>query len=184
MVVVVLVVFFVVLPLVELAVIVAGAEAFGVIPILVALVLSAVAGIWLMKHEGLAVWRRANDELAAGRVPAAELVDGAMVLGGGTMLFLPGFLTDVVGLLLLVPPVRAWLRPFALRALERRAARAHVIIEGSMGSRSSAGASPGFSAPRFGRRGDVVDTSAAERPAEARVVRLDVDEPGALGPGQ
>jgi len=71
-----------------------------------ALVAIALFGIWLVKREGLGTWRRAQAQLRAGEIPAAEAVDGALIAGAGLLLILPGFVTDVFGLLLLLPPLR------------------------------------------------------------------------------
>lgn len=130
-----LVVLFVVVPLAELAVVVAAAESFGLGLTLLALLAFSVAGAWLTRREGTAVWRRANQELAAGRPPTRELLDGAMVLGGGALLLTPGFITDFVGLLLLLPPTRVLLRPLVLRAMTRRAGTV-IATAGSAGSSS------------------------------------------------
>ncbi len=172
------------IPLAELAVIVTAAESFGLGATLAALVLFCFAGAWLMRREGWAVWRRANEELAAGRVPTTELLDGAMILAGGALMLVPGFITGILGLLLLIPPVRALLRPTALRAMARRTAAATVRVASmrgaTMGSRT---ASDAF----FGTVIDVDATQAPDREASARVVRVEpldvLDDGRALGSG-
>ena len=116
-----LVLAFVIVPLVELALVVAAADTFGLGTTLFFLLAFSIAGAWLVRREGVAVWRRANEEIAAGRPPARELLDGAMILGGGALLLTPGFLTDFVGLFLLLPPTRAVLRPLVMRSMARRA---------------------------------------------------------------
>ena len=63
-------------------------------------------GSWLVKREGLGTWRRAQAQMRAGEIPAAEAVDGALIAGAGLLLIVPGFVTDVIGLLLLLPPLR------------------------------------------------------------------------------
>src|SRR4051812_980873 len=63
-------------------------------------------GFWLVKREGLGTWRRAQAQLRAGEVPAGEAVDGALIAGAGLLLIVPGFVTDAIGLLLLLPPLR------------------------------------------------------------------------------
>jgi len=73
---------------------------------LVALIAIALFGAWLVKREGLGTWRRAQAQLRAGEIPAGEAVDGALIAGAGLLLLVPGFVTDVVGLLLLLPPLR------------------------------------------------------------------------------
>jgi UPF0716 protein FxsA len=71
-----------------------------------ALIAIALFGIWLVKREGLGTWRRAQAQMRAGEIPAGEVVDGALIAGAGLLLIIPGFVTDVIGLLLLLPPLR------------------------------------------------------------------------------
>ena len=111
---------FLVVPLVELAVIIQVGQWLGVADTIAVLVLVSVAGAWLAKREGLAVLRRIRQQLDQQRMPAAELLDGALILFAGVLLLTPGFLTDVLGLLVLLPPVRAALRRTVRRYLTRR----------------------------------------------------------------
>jgi UPF0716 protein FxsA len=114
---------FLVVPLVELAVIIQVGQWLGVADTIVLLVLMSIAGAWLAKREGLAVLRRIQRQLERQRMPGAELLDAALILLAGALLLTPGFVTDAVGLLLLLPPVRVALR----RALRRYLARRFVI---------------------------------------------------------
>ena len=117
-----LVLAFIVVPIVELYVIIQVGHVLGVVNTLALLLLISFAGAWLMKREGLNTWRRAQRQVDAGVVPGRELVDGALILLAGALLLAPGFVTDIVGLLLLLPPVRAGMRGFARRRVERRLA--------------------------------------------------------------
>jgi len=110
---------FVVTPIVELAVIVQVAGSTGVMNTIGLLVLVSLVGAWLVRREGLGILRRAQAELAKGRMPGRELVDGLLVLLAGALMLTPGFVTDAVGLALLLPPVRAVLRLVATRRLSR-----------------------------------------------------------------
>jgi UPF0716 protein FxsA len=112
----------------ELFTIVEVARAVGVLDTLLLLILVSVLGISLMRRVGLGVWRRAQSRVEAGEVPGRELVDGVMVLAGGALLAIPGFISDLLGLLLFLPPVRAVVRRIALGRLHRRATV--TIIEG------------------------------------------------------
>jgi UPF0716 protein FxsA len=107
---------FFVVPLVELAVIITVGAEIGVLNTVGLLILSSIVGGWLMKREGLGVVRRIQGSVAAGRVPGAELVDAFLILFGGALMLAPGFLTDITGMALLLPPVRAVVR----RVLRRR----------------------------------------------------------------
>lgn len=109
-------------PLAELYVIVQVAGSIGVLETIGLLILVSVVGAWLLKREGMAAWKRLNEQLQAGRVPAKEVTDGAMIMFGGALLLTPGFLTDIVGLLFVLPPTRA-----AIKGLFRRAAAGWVV---------------------------------------------------------
>jgi UPF0716 protein FxsA len=80
----------------------------------------SVIGALLFKSQGRSVWRRFNTALSEGRVPHREVIDGVLVVFGGAFLITPGFLSDIVGALLLVPPTRALVRRFLVRRLGRR----------------------------------------------------------------
>jgi UPF0716 protein FxsA len=102
-------------PVAELIVIVKVAEAIGVLLTLVLLFAGWPIGMWAIRSEGRAVWRRMAEAVQAGRAPTREVLDGALVLVGGTLLMIPGFITDVIGILLLLPPVRIPLRHLVVR---------------------------------------------------------------------
>jgi UPF0716 protein FxsA len=133
---------FILVPLAELAVLIAVGDVIGLLPTLVLLLVVSVAGAWLAKREGLAAWRRFNLAMADGRIPTVEVADGAMILLAGALLLTPGFLTDVAGILLLLPPTRALARRLAPRIAARRLRRAGrrvVIVDGTARPASSTG---------------------------------------------
>jgi UPF0716 protein FxsA len=84
------------------------------------LIADAILGSMLMRAQGRAAWRRFNEAMHAGRVPARDVLDGGLVMFGGLLLLTPGFITDVLGLLLLVPPTRAVVRKALARRLQQR----------------------------------------------------------------
>jgi UPF0716 protein FxsA len=114
-------------PLAELYVAVKVAEAIGVLLTIVLLIASWPVGTWALRSQSRAAWMRVRAALATGRPPGREALDGALVLGGGVMLIIPGFITDAAALLLLAPPTRSVLRRLLVRnfhsRLIRRAAR-------------------------------------------------------------
>ena len=122
---------FVVVPLAELYVIFKVGDVLGWAPTLAILVADSLLGSWLLKSQGRAVWRRFNDALRAGRIPHREIIDGVLVIFGGAFLITPGFLTDVIGLFLLLPPTRSLFRGVVTRQLGRRA----VVTAGDPDSR-------------------------------------------------
>lgn len=113
---------FLLVPVAELYVIYLVGDAIGVIPTFLLLAVDSVLGSLLLRSQGRSVWRRFNEALGAGRMPHREVVDGVLVVFGGAFLITPGFLTDVVGLLLLIPPTRAFVRKVLVRRLGRRVA--------------------------------------------------------------
>ncbi len=115
-----LVLLFVVVPLAELFVIIQVGQAIGVWWTIGILIADSILGSVLMRSQGRSAWRRFNDAVRAGRVPAREVVDGALVIFGGALLLTPGFLTDILGLVLLLPPTRAVVRAVLLRRFAHR----------------------------------------------------------------
>jgi UPF0716 protein FxsA len=106
--------------LVEIWVIVAVGQQIGALPTLALLVASALLGGWLLRREGARTWRAFRRALDERRAPAAEVVDGVLVLVGGLLMMLPGFVTDVVGILLVLPPTRRIVRGAVLLRLAAR----------------------------------------------------------------
>lgn len=107
-------------PLGELAVIILVGQQLGVAETLLLLVAVSLVGAWMAKQQGLGVLARIRAELDAGRVPGRELADGALVLAAALMLLTPGFITDALALLLLLPPVRVGVRGGLRSWFERR----------------------------------------------------------------
>jgi UPF0716 protein FxsA len=94
------------LPAIEIAVFIYVGQAIGVGKVLALVFLSAILGALLVRHQGLSALRTINRDIRQGQPPAQGLVDGVMIVIGGILLIIPGFVSDVVGLLLMVPPVR------------------------------------------------------------------------------
>ncbi len=124
-----LVAIFIVVPIAELYVIYQIGDAIGVLPTLLLLAADSVLGSVLLRSQGRTVWRRFNETMTAGKVPHRELQDGIAVIFGGALLITPGFLTDILGLLLLLPPTRAVILRLLVRRLAKRARTAHVVTD-------------------------------------------------------
>jgi UPF0716 protein FxsA len=139
-----LVLLFIAVPIVEIYVIIQVGQAIGAPWTILLLVADSILGSVLMRAQGRAAWRRFNEAIAAGRVPAREVLDGVLVIFGGALLLTPGFVTDIFGLTFLLPPTRAVIR----RLLVRRVAGRFVV------------ARPGRARPRGA--GVDVDGSASE----------------------
>src|SRR4051795_7367585 len=111
---------FLIVPIAELAVIIQVGEAIGVWWTIGLLVLDSVLGSLLMRAQGRAAWRRFNEAVGTGRVPAREVLDGVLVIFGGALLLTPGFISDILGALLLLPPTRAIVRTILVRRFADR----------------------------------------------------------------
>jgi UPF0716 protein FxsA len=116
-----LILIFIVVPFAELYLIIeVVGELIGPVWTILLLAASSVLGSVLLRSQGRAVWNRFNDTMRAGQVPHREVVDGVLVIFGGAFLITPGFLTDIVGLALLIPPTRRIIRRTAERRIGRR----------------------------------------------------------------
>ncbi|MDP1804594.1 MAG: FxsA family protein [Acidimicrobiales bacterium] len=133
----VLLLLFLVAPLVELYVIVQVAGGIGVPETIVLLLVVSAVGASLAKAQGLAVLGRLQQTIAAGRVPAAELVDGALIILAGALMIAPGFISDCMAILLLLPPTRFAARSYLLKRI--RAGGGLVATVGQAGWRWGTG---------------------------------------------
>jgi UPF0716 protein FxsA len=107
-------------PIAEVFVAVKIADAVGVLVMLLLLVASWPIGTWAVRSEGRAVMRRLSAAITTGRAPGREVLNGALVLLGGALLVIPGFITDALGAVLLLPPTRAATRGLIARSLRNR----------------------------------------------------------------
>jgi UPF0716 protein FxsA len=117
-------------PIAELFVAIKVAEAIGVLLTVILLLAGWPIGMWLAKARGRAAWRRLSAAVAAGRPPGREVIDGALVLVGGLLLIVPGFITDILGLLLLAP-TRAVARGAIARNFQSRVVMAATRFSGA-----------------------------------------------------
>jgi UPF0716 protein FxsA len=156
-----LVVLFIAVPIVELAVIIQVGQEIGVLPTIAILIADSLLGSLLMRSQGRAVWRRFNETLAAGRPPAREVLDGVLVIFGGALLLTPGFVTDLLGILLLLPPARAIARGVLVKRF------AHRLVVSAAGSFGGGGVPRGRA--RSERTYDVEGTATEVEPEAKRL---------------
>jgi len=163
----VLVLLFIVVPILELFVLIQIGQAIGILPTIALLILDSVLGAMLMRSQGRAAWMRFNRALAEGRVPGREVIDGALVIFGGALLLTPGFLSDILGLILLLPPTRALVRRLLVARFGGR-----LVASATAGASSRMGRMFTFETGGAGRPprpgDDVVDGTAREVPPRPR----------------
>jgi len=100
-------------PIFEVWLLIQVGQQLGLWPTVLILILEAVLGVWLMRHEGSRAWKALTEAFETGKVPSGELADAALILVGGVLLMLPGFVTDIFGFLFLLP----WTRPMARKLI-------------------------------------------------------------------
>jgi UPF0716 protein FxsA len=118
----------VVMPILEITLLIKGAFAFGILPVILLTIGTAALGTFLIKRQGLQAMQQLRAETAAGRVPVASVVDGAALLLAAPFLLTPGFITDGIGFALLVPPFRHGIARWGLRRLKRAQEDGRVVI--------------------------------------------------------
>lgn len=106
---------FIAVPVLEIYLIIQVGQVIGAWWTVLLLIADGVLGSWLVKREGSRAWQALRSTLEAGRMPARELADGMLILIGGTLMLAPGFLTDIVGAICILP----FTRPFGRRLLTR-----------------------------------------------------------------
>lgn len=120
---------FIGVPLLEIAVFIQVGQVIGLWPTLATVVLTAVIGTWCLRAQGLATLARARAQIDQGALPTRELFDGACLLIAGALLLTPGFVTDTVGFLLFLPPVRDFLRQVLSKYIETHM-ESRVYVDG------------------------------------------------------
>lgn len=97
---------FLLVPLIELYVLIQVGSVIGALPTILLTVVTAIVGASLMKNQGISTMQRAQQSLSQGVVPETEMMEGLFIFLGGLFLLIPGFITDTLGLLFLIPPFR------------------------------------------------------------------------------
>lgn len=111
---------FLIVPVVEIYLLLKAGSIIGAIPTVSILIVVSLVGAWLVRHQGVLVISRIQDELALGRLPAAELLDGALIFMGGLLLITPGFFTDFLSIFLLIPATRSLIKQLLGYWLKKR----------------------------------------------------------------
>jgi UPF0716 protein FxsA len=130
-----LLVAFVVVPIVEIYVLIQVGQVIGPWWTILLLIADSILGTWLVRREGARAWRALRSALDSGRMPATELADGALILIGGTLMLTPGFVTDGLGILLILP----FTRPVFRRLLAGIVTRRLVVLSAGPGNATRPG---------------------------------------------
>lgn len=175
-----LVLLFIVVPILELYVIIQVGQWIGLVPTLVLLLADALLGSLLLRQQGRQAWRRFNAALDQRRFPAREVADGLMIAIGGTLLLTPGFITDIFGLVLLIPPTRAVVR----RALQGLVGRRFKVVSGpaAWGYGRMRGGPPRGGQTGAGGAGGATRPPAGGRPYDVEGTAQDVSGDGETEP--
>lgn len=116
-------------PIAEISVLVATGRLIGALPTVGLMLATSLLGAWLSQREGRRTWKALRTAFDQGRMPAGELADGVLVLVGGLFLMLPGFVSDVVGLICLLPITRPWGRKALTWLVARAAAKRGIDLD-------------------------------------------------------
>jgi UPF0716 protein FxsA len=157
----VLVSLFIVLPLLELFLLVRVGRVVGFAPTVAFVLAMGVLGAAVAQSQGRRVWRQWQEALAAGRVPEEGIIGGVLALFGAVLLITPGVLTDLLGLALLIPVLRAPLAKLVSRYLQRQLTRGSVRIYGAGAPTRPPAQETEVGRVRY-RPGDVIDTQGEE----------------------
>ena len=106
--------FFLLVPLIEIYCLLKIGSAIGVLPTVLMVVLTAVIGVWLLRIQSFLTFRRLQEHLQQGEAPAFEMIEGPILLVGGALLLTPGFFTDTIGFLCLIPLTRRWIANYCI----------------------------------------------------------------------
>lgn len=119
---------FAIVPVIEIWLLIKIGRVIGALPTVAILLAISMIGAWLAKSQGFRIIVAIRDELAAGRLPAAHFLDGALILTGGILLLVPGFFTDFIGLFFLIPATRTLLKRWLRTWFEQKLFKREVTI--------------------------------------------------------
>ena len=119
---------FIIAPACELGVLLWSGKTFGLLPTVLMIIATGIGGAYLAKYQGLLTIKKVQEQMNRGIMPGEEMIDGICILVGGCLLLAPGFITDIVGLLLLLPPTRSLIKPSIRKMFRRKMNRNTITI--------------------------------------------------------
>lgn len=118
----------IIVPALEIGVLVLSGNTIGFWPTVLMIILTGVIGAWLAKKQGMETLRKAQEQMQYGRLPGDAIIDGLCIMAGGLLLLTPGFVTDLTGLFLLLPPTRKLFKPILMRLFRNWINRGRITI--------------------------------------------------------
>ncbi|MGM7720870.1 FxsA family protein [Metabacillus sp. Hm71] len=123
-----LMLFIIVIPALEIGFLLLSGKTIGVMPTVLLIILTGVIGAWLAKKQGIEAIRKVQHQMQYGQIPSDAIIDGLCILVGGLLLLTPGFITDIVGFLLLFPLSRKKIKPFLITLIRKWVDRNRITI--------------------------------------------------------
>ena len=118
----------IIVPALEIWLLIFSGKTLGVLVTILLIISTGVLGAWLAKYQGLEALRKAQQQMSYGQMPGDVIIDGLCILVGGVVLLTPGFITDALGFMLLIPTTRNLIKPFIYNTLRKMVDRGQFII--------------------------------------------------------
>ncbi|CAM3545862.1 FxsA family protein [Parendozoicomonas haliclonae] len=141
-------------PITELMILIKVGGLIGVLPTVALIFLTASAGLYLMRREGFSTLARARERMATGEIPATEMMEGLVIAFCGALLLAPGFITDVIALCGLLPPIR---KALIKKAMASKRFQVYGSGASMMGGGFQSGPSQGYSGYQRSGTDDVIE---------------------------
>ncbi|WP_096153004.1 MULTISPECIES: FxsA family protein [Bacillus] len=118
----------IIVPALEIWLLIFSGKTLGVLVTILLIIFTGVLGAWLAKYQGIEALRKAQQQMSYGQMPGDVIIDGLCILVGGVVLLTPGFLTDALGFMLLIPTTRNFIKPLIYNTLRKLVDRGQFII--------------------------------------------------------
>lgn len=119
---------FILIPALEVTVLIGSSQLIGLWPTFCVIVVMSIMGAYIAKRQGVAVWREIQYRLSRGEIPGDAVLDAICIFAGGILLLIPGYITDCIGLVLLIPIARKPVKYMIIKWMERKINRNNTII--------------------------------------------------------
>lgn len=119
---------FIVIPTAELALLIYSGQLFGFLPTISIILITGIGGVYLAKRQGMKAWQELRTRMNTMETPGNALIDNVCIFFGGILLILPGFITDIAGILLLFSWPRNLIRPFILRWIYKKMKNGQIVM--------------------------------------------------------